>query len=225
MRNIAVKLIVMGAALLASRAALAADPPAPAPAEPAPDTAAPAAEKPRGAFIAGAKFGGIAPFDGLSPFVIGTVEVGYVLPWLNRGIAALVDVSYTAPSTSGEQPDPRVPGGKYTWELTQHELIIQPTIMYRYTRLGRIVPFVGIGPRIYLMKSVTKGKAGGEVIGETTEPSTQIGGGLPLGVDFKLGPGALLAELLFEIGTLDHRITGQSHTGGLSLNLGYRFML
>ena len=50
---------------------------------------------------------------------------------------------------------------------------------------------VGIGPRIYLMKSVTTGKAGGEVIGETDEISTQIGGGLPFGVEFKLGPGAL----------------------------------
>ena len=63
------------------------------------------------------------------------------------------------------------------------------------------------------------------VIGETDEGSTQIGGAIPLGVEFQLGPGALLAELLFEIGTLDHSITGSSHTGGGTLNLGYRFML
>jgi len=193
---------------------------------PGADTSVPPAEKPRGgAFVVGGKVGGIAPFGGLNPFVVGTVEVGYVLPWLNRGIAALVDISYTAPSASGEQKDPRVAGGSYTWELTQHELVIQPTILYRYTGLGRIVPFVGIGPRIYLMKSVVRGQAGSSVIGETNETSTQIGGGLPLGVEFRLGPGALLAELLFEIGTLDHAITGASHTGGATLNLGYRFLL
>lgn len=229
------KLALSTASLLAAASlaipALGADPPAPDPgsAAPAPapaDTPAPAGEKekPKGGFLAGAKVGAIAPFDGLGPFVVGTVEVGYVLPWLDRGLAGLVAVSYTAPSASGEQADPRVPGGKYTWNLTQHELVIQPTIMYRYTGLGRIVPFVGIGPRIYLMKSVITGKAGGSEIGETDEISTQIGGGLPLGVEFKLGPGALMAELLFEVGTLDHSITGQSHTGGGTLNLGYRLM-
>lgn len=227
--------LVLGALALtlsAASPALAADPPAPpadpaAPAPPAPaeDSASPPPAKTRGAFVAGAKVGGIAPFDGLGPFVVATVEVGYVLPWLDRGLAGLVDVSYTAPTASGEQADPRVPGGKYTWQLTQHELVIQPTILYRYTGLGRVVPFIGIGPRIYLMKSVVTGKAGDAVIGETDEPSTQIGGAVPLGVEFQLGPGALLAELLFEIGTLDHSITGQSHTGGGTLNLGYRFLL
>ena len=205
-------------------AALAQDPPPPAPG-PAPEgPTTPTGEKPKGGFLAGAKVGAIAPFDGLSPFVVGTVEVGYVLPWLNRGLAGLVAVSYTAPSASGEQADPRVPDGKYTWNLTQHELIIQPTVMYRYTGLGKLVPFVGIGPRIYLMKSVITGEAGASLIGETTEPSTQIGAGLPLGVEWQLGPGALLAELLFEIGTLDHSITGSSHTGGGTLNVGYRFL-
>lgn len=193
----------------------------PTPEAPAQDASA---SNSKGSFLIGAKVGGIAPFDGLNPFVIGTVELGYVLPWLNRGIAGLVAVSYTAPNAAGEQADPRVPGGAYTWSLTQHELIIQPTVMYRYTKLGRIVPFVGIGPRIYLMNSVVTGKAGEEVIGETSETSTQIGGGLPLGVEYLLGPGALLGELLFEVGTLDHTITGKSHTAGLSLNIGYRFM-
>lgn len=211
--------------LLFASVSLADEPPAAIPpAAPVPDAVAPPADKPRGGFLVGAKVGGIAPFDGLDPFVVATIEVGYVLPWLNRGIAGLVAVSYTAPGASGEQSDPRVPGGKYTWELTQQELIFQPTVMYRYTGLGRVVPFIGIGPRIYLMQSLIKGKAGSVDIGETKETSTQIGGGLPLGVEFKLGPGALLAELLFEIGTLDHSITGATHTGGGTLQLGYRFL-
>jgi hypothetical protein len=221
MRKLLSKLAVSFSLALSSSSALAADP-----AAPAPDSTSPPADKPKGgAFVAGAKVGAIAPFDGLNPFVVGTVEVGYLLPWLNRGLGILADVSYTAPSASGSQADPRVPDGKYTWNLTQHELVIQPTIIYRYTGLGRFVPFVGIGPRIYLMKSVITGKAGSSTIGETDEPSTQIGGAIPLGVEFQLGPGALLAELLFEIGTLDHSITGKSHTGGGTLNLGYRFML
>lgn len=213
--------LALSTALLVSRAALAEEPPPPDAGPPA----APAAAPSRGSFVVGAKVGGIAPFDGLDPFVVGTVEVGYVLPFFDRAFAGLVDVSYTAPSASGAEADPRVPTGQYNWHLTQHELVIQPTLLYRYTRLGRVVPFVGIGPRIYLMKSVVTGDAGGEPIGETSEPSTQIGGGLPLGVEFQVGPGALLGELLFEIGTLEHSITGASHTGGASLHLGYRFLL
>jgi hypothetical protein len=215
--------VCFGAAALAaaitglSTAAVAAE-------DGAPDPAA-SPEKDRGAFVAGAKVGGLVPFDGLGPFVLGTVEVGYVLPFLKRSFAGVIDVSYTAPSTSGEQPDPRVDGGTYSWTLTQKELVIQPTIMYRLTSLGRLVPYVGIGPRIYLLRSIVEGKAGGQVIGETIEQSTKVGAGLPLGVEFKLGPGALLGELLFEFGPLDHTATGSSHTAAGTLQLGYRLMI
>jgi hypothetical protein len=181
--------------------------------------------KDRGAFIAGAKVGGIVPFDGLGPFVLGTLEVGYVLPIMKRSFAGVIDVSYTAPSTTGEQSDPRVSGGTYSWTLTQKELVIQPTLMYRLTSLGRVVPYVGVGPRIYLLRSIVEAKAGSQVIGETIEQSTKVGVGLPLGAEFKLGPGALLGELLFEYGPLDHTATGSSHTAGGTLQLGYRLMI
>ena len=38
-----------------------------------------------------------------------------------------------------------------------------------------------------------------------------------------ISPGAALAELLFQYGTLDHVATGDANTGALSLSLGYRF--
>jgi len=52
-----------------------------------------------------------------------------------------------------------------------------------------------------------------------------VGAAIPIGVDFKVGPGAALAELLFEIGPLDHALTGDTHTAATSLSLGYRLML
>lgn len=187
----------------------------------APDPSA----KPRGAFVAGLKFGGIASFNGLGPFVNGAVEAGYILPALNRGIGIYADVAYTVPTTTGENTDPRVPGGKYAWTLTQKELTITPMVVYRMTRFGRFVPYVGIGPRIYMLESITEGKAGTEVILQTKERSTRIGGAVPLGVDIKVGPGAVLAELMFEIGPLPHALTGEVTTAATSLFVGYRLML
>jgi len=189
---------------------------------PAPE---PAAKPERGAIVAGGKFGGVASFNGLGPFVNGALEVGYILPFLNRGIGIYADVAYTVPRTSGEGSDPRVPGGAYSWTLTQKQLTVMPMVVYRMTRFGKLVPYVGIGPRLYLMESVTEGSAGGQVILETKERSTKVGVGIPIGVDYKIGPGAVLAELLFEIAPLDHTLTGDTSTAATSLALGYRLML
>ncbi len=183
------------------------------------------AAKPKGAIVAGLKFGGIASFNGLDPFVNGAVKGGYILPALNRGIGIYADIAYTVPTATGESPDPRVPGGKYSWTLTQKQLTITPMVVYRITRFGRFVPYVGLGPRIYIFESITEGKAGGQTILETKERSTKVGGAIPLGVDFKIGPGAALAELLFEIGPLNHALTGDTTTAATSLSLGYRLML
>ena len=181
--------------------------------------------KPKGAIVAGLKFGGIASFNGLGPFVNGAAEAGYILSALNRGIGIYADIAYTVPTATGESADSRVPGGKYTWTLTQKQLTLTPMVVYRLTRFGRFVPYIGIGPRIYMFESITEGKAGDKVILETKERSTKVGGAIPLGVDIKLGPGALLAELLFEIGPLNHELTGDTTTAATSLSLGYRLML
>ena len=187
----------------------------------------PAPPKEGGLILFGGRVGGIVPFGGLSPFVTGGIEAGYVFPWLNQGLAAAVQMDYTAPKSDGTQTDPRLlsNNGSYNWKLTEQQLSIMPVVMYRLTSLGRLVPYVGIGPRIYMLKSNVKGTVGDQVISETTEKSTKVGFGIPLGVEYGLGPGAVLAELLFQYGGLDHTATGDTNTGAASLALGYRFLL
>lgn len=116
-------------------------------------------------------------------------------------------------------------GGTYGWHLTEQILAIQPTIMYRFTKLKSVVPFIGVGPRIYMLRSTVRGAVAGVEIPETTEQSTKVGLGVPFGAEIKLGPGALIGELLFEYGSLDHTATGDSNTGALSLAVGYRLLL
>jgi hypothetical protein len=183
-----------------------------------------------GVVLLGAKVGGIASFNGLDPFVHGAIEIGYVFPTWNRGLGAYLQVEYSAPSTDGKVTEDfdreRVPGGAYTWEISQQELVFAPTAVYRMTFLSdTITPYVGLGPRIYLLKNTTRGKADGVTIDETTEQSTKWGVGLPLGAELALGPGRLIGELMFQWGPLKHTLTGDTQLGAASLSVGYRLFL
>lgn len=184
----------------------------------------------RGVVLLGGKVGGIASFNGLDPFVHGALEVGYVFPALDHSLGAYLQIEYSAPSTDGKVSEDferdRVPGGAYSWNITHKELVFAPTFLYRLTTLSKtITPYVGIGPRIYLIKNTTRGKAGDAAIDETHEESTKWGLGLPLGAEVALGPGKVIGELMFQWGPLKHTLTGDTHLGGASLLVGYRAFL
>jgi hypothetical protein len=187
-------------------------------------------EPERGVVLLGAKVGGLASFNGLDPFVHGAIEAGYVFPTLNHGLGVYLQVEYSAPSTDGKVTEDfdreRVPGGAYNWHIRHQELVFAPTFLYRLTFLSEtITPYVGLGPRIYLLKNTTRGDADGVTIDETTEQSTKWGLGLPLGAELALGPGKLIGELMFQWGPLKHTLTGDTNLGGASLSLGYRLLL
>ena len=194
-------------------AALAAALPAVASAEPA----APVA-------LVGARLGGIVPLDGLSPFASVGVELGVVLPAARRRLAIVVAVDYTQPTAAGTEMDPRVAGGSYTWAITERELAIMPLLVYRATGVKRFTPYVGVGPRLLLLES-TVGDDGLPAFLDTTEVSTKVGVGVPIGAELRAGPGRVTGELLLQYGALDHVATGDSHTGAVSLAIGYRLLL
>lgn len=217
--RILISTLVSTFALLAPQSAFAQN----AGAEPAQSD--PHAAKDKGVLL-GAKIGGIAPFNGLSPNARVGVELGYFFPVAKGSLGIALDLDFAAPKSHGtKRGDPRVNGGSYDWHLTEQQLAIMPVLMYRFTALTPIVPFAGIGPRINFLRSNVKGSSGGMPIFETTEQSGAVGVGIPVGAELRLGPGALLAELLFEYSKLDHVATGKTSTGGLSLSLGYRVLL
>jgi hypothetical protein len=187
--------------------------------------------KDRGAVLLAGKFGGLASFNGLSPFPSVGLEAGYLFGGTGGHIAAALAAEYTAPSSSGTQTETfspeRIPGqGTYSWELRQKELVLQPTFFYRLPNLApRLTPYAGIGPRIYFLESVVRGKAGGESFQDTPERSTKLGFGVPLGAEFQIGPGGLFGELFPHWAPMKHATTGDSHLGGMSLFVGYRAAL
>lgn len=174
--------------------------------------------------LVGAKLGGILPLDGLSPFVHVGFELGYVLPPLNRQLAIIVGVDYTQPTTTNVESDPRVMGGSYTWMLTEQELGVMATLVFRATSVKPVIPYGGIGPRILFARSKVRDD-GAPMISTTEEQSTRIGVGVPLGVELPLGPGRAIGEVLLQYGTLDHVATGDAHTGAITLGVGYRMLL
>jgi opacity protein-like surface antigen len=195
--------LILGAALVLAGSSARADEPAAA----------------HGGVVVGAKVGGIAPFDGLSPFVSGGVEVGYAF----GDLAIVLAVDYTQPSKTGTESDPRVMGGTYTWKITQQELGLMPVVMYRMTSMKGVIPYAGIGPRVLLIKD-TVSDNGMPTIEKTTEQSTKFGVGVPLGAELPLGTGSLLGELLLQYGGIDHAATGDTNTAAASLSVGYRVL-
>lgn len=195
----------------------------------APQAVAPDSEG--GALLFAGKVGGLASFNGLSPFAHFGIEAGYRFAALGGRLAVVLAAEYTAPSAEGTQSESFVPeripgGGTYSWELRQKELVLQPTFFYRLTGLvERLTPYAGIGPRVYFLESVVRGKAGGQSFQDTPERSMKLGFGVPLGAELELGPGGLFGELLPHWAPLQHTTTGDSHLGGTSLFVGYRAAL
>ena len=188
----------------------------------------------RGTVLVGAKIGGLFPVENLDPAVAGGVEVGWVMPWLDRSLAAVLEVDYAQPTASGNAGDPRVGGASYDWKLLQRQLVVAPTVLYRLKGFAaltglswasRIVPYAGIGPRIYLLQSTVSGTAGGQGVAETKETATKVGLGVPLGAEVAFGPGSLTGELLAEWGKLETVAAGSgTTTAALSVRVGYRFV-
>lgn len=208
-------------------------PPAPAlPPEPAPAATVIAAKpkRDRGEVMLAVKAGVFLPqaFSKLETSYLVELEVGYALPVLKHRLAIAIEGAFTDPQLDGTTTDPRLDaaGGSYNWHLEQRELILGLTLYYRHP-IGRWIPYVGVGPRLFLLESLVSGQAGQMMpagINTSTEESTKVGAGIPIGFGVTLGPGHLFAELALDIAPIDHRTTGDTNTGALSLSAGYRLM-
>jgi hypothetical protein len=83
---------------------------------------------------------------------------------------------------------------------------------------------------MYMLRTTVEGSGTptggtGAPFGESEETSTQFGGALLGGLEIRLGPGTFLAELGYGLSDLPHRITGETNTGALTFEIGYRLFL
>jgi hypothetical protein len=208
--------------------------PAPVASTPAPTTP-PAAEAkatepvvapPGFGFVLGLQVGGLLQFTGVRASPSGALELGLVTPLLSRGLGVVVTVAYAQPTSVGEVTDPRVPSGSASWSLTQRQVTLSPAVLYRLTSLGRVVPFIAAGLRVFLLEQTVSGSAGGQAIAPTVEQSTRYGVVGRLGVELGLGPGGVTIEAQVDWANLGTMVAGQPSTlAGVSGLVGYRLVL
>lgn len=196
-------------------------------------TKKPAFEFTRGKILVGAKAGAAfaQPFGFGASFLVG-VEVGWVLPKLptiGEGLTLAVDLAYTQPEAAGDATDPRVGvnGGNYHWSVTQRELTLGITVLYRapFIAGGKFVPYLGIGPRFFFLQQSTGGQAGdGTSLAGYNEQASRTGLGVPLGADLAVGPGRVFLEAQLMWAPLNTNVTGSGSTGAITVAAGYRFL-
>ncbi len=176
-------------------------------------------------FDAALKVGGTfhTLFKELSPFVSLELEAG--ITFLNERLEVDLNVGWARPPGSSAGDDPRFADEVYDWELTQDFLSIAVLARYRFfdTR-GLFNLYGGLGPKLYMLRTVAKGSASGENFGENRQYETRFGGVIVVGPELHVGPGAVGLEVAFGFGNLDGLITGDSSTTALDLLLGYRFL-
>lgn len=180
-------------------------------------------EKPPVGVEAAAKLGVILPqlFTPLGANLAVGVEIGYQLPFAGRRFRVLLTVDYSQPPADGKARSDAV-GGEYTWTLSQRELAIGLVGGARFPQGGALTPWIALGPRLYLLETRANGASAGEPFGEYVETSTELGAVVAGGVDYRVGPGALVGELEVGFSDLDHLTTGEASTGAFGVRAGYR---
>lgn len=181
----------------------------------------------KGAGLIGVKVGAFLPqaFQSqLDTSYFLELEGGYLLPFVNRMFAIVGSSALSNPQTKNTVSDPRVPGGSYSYDQTTQQFQLGLSFQAKVP-LGRLVPYVGIGPRLFIVRTPSSGSAAdGTAIPQTTELSQEVGVGVPLGLDILLGPGRVFLEFQLLYAASSQQSTGAGSFGSMTAAAGYRFV-
>jgi hypothetical protein len=182
---------------------------------------------PQSAILAYGKVGGLIPVSELGPHVSVRLGGGYILPVLQRRLAAVIDFGYSQSTTESTIDDPRLgeSGASYSYTMTQRDLnlFVGPQV-FILDPFNWLVPYAAIGLDLHFLRSVVEGEGGSEPLGDNDEISTKAGLAVRGGVGYRLGPGIITGEVTFSWAPIDHDITGDSHLGRFAFLVGYTAM-
>ena len=141
-----------------------------------------------------------------------------------------LDASLTQPSYSSTVMDSRIPGGMATYGIQQTELLVGATIQYRIPASAKLVPRVGLGPALHMLKTnetihmLKTNETTNAAPGNNTAQQTKLGLEALAGVDYRVGPGYLAGDLRLIYSGLNTPLTGSSNAGNIGLAVGYRIV-
>ena len=160
---------------------------------------------------------------------VGELELGYLLPFLDRSLQFFVAGQYANPATEGQGAavDARLPqDGVLTYRLSQRQLMLTSGLLYRIPVPSDFIrPYVALGGRVYLVESTIDGTAGGVPFPESRETATSGGFYGALGAEVYLGPGGAFFEVQSTYAPQDGFILRDTHASGVYLALGYRLFI
>jgi hypothetical protein len=161
------------------------------------------------------------PTSELKPFVVAALELDLFLPVLDRRLLAAFDFSFTYPRTDGEGNDARV-GGDYDYDIKVLELKFALDVIFRFfDDTHKIIQFAGLGFALQYLKTTQETSFDSA---ENTEHNAEPGFEILGGVDFELGPGYVFGDVRFVFTKLDHKFTGDTNAGNVTICAGYRFV-
>ena len=181
----------------------------------------------KGAGVFGVKVGVLLPqaFSPLGANWMLELQGGYLLPFYHRLIGIVGSVGVTMPTVSGSAiSDARVSGGSFDYQQQSQQFLLGLTLI-GHIPLGRVVPYVGVGPRAFVVRTQSTGAAGGSDFPGNSELSVEPGVGVPVGLGILLGPGRLSAEFELLYAPTHQRSTGPGSFGSMALTVGYNFVL
>lgn len=166
------------------------------------------------------RLGFALPTSKLGANVGGGLEVDVAVAMQGKLVVG-VDASLTQPSYSSTAMDSRIPGGMATYDIHQTELLVGATIQYRIPASAKLVPRVGLGPALHMLKT---NETNNIAPGNNTAQQTKLGLEALAGVDYKAGPGYVAGDLRLIYSGLDTPLTGSSNAGNIGLAVGYRIV-
>jgi hypothetical protein len=211
-------IIMLTAASVAAAQEPLASAPASAAAEPALAASATADGHHQVGLAVDVSVGTLVPTSKYDTGFLGTLRLGYRLPWLEQRLGVAVGLAYLRTGRSVSGSDPRVPGGTWSSDVATDQLVADLEIFWRFfDQSHRLVPYVGLGPALFMLRDTPKTYGT-----ENTEDSTQVGFVFQGGVDYRLGPGAVFGEVRGQYAGVDRTVPGDHNLGAIGVAVGYR---
>ena len=153
----------------------------------------------------------------LGPSYVVAVEAGATV-WRQR-LAVVVDGAFTGPAAAASGSDAAI--GAFAAQLDAREVIVGASLVYRHA-VGRVVPYVGAGPRLVVFDAHERGTAAmSATLPAESERSVGGGGGF-VGVGVRLGPGEAFVDARADAAPVHNHLSGDVVAGAVFLAGGYR---